>query len=197
MPHAGKRRKGQGGRGGSKSATTAAAASNAPTRLNLHLNLGQSWWQLKGGVDENDEYLQKLLKRKEEAKRLAEESAARASDAAEAAQGKKKPKKHKKKKPATSATSDAETASMPFEDIEKLRKQAGENFVSQVKIFHKKNSGNSDAAWLKTMMRKGTISDRVAAMTLAIQQVCYIHACYFFFLGSLHVVRDLLTGLQS
>ena len=149
------------------------SSSAAPSRLNLHLDLGQSWWEVKsGGIDEGDEYLQKLLERKAAAA-AAVAAAVDADQEAETKKAQKKKKKSKKNNKAAEATQDS-VVSLTFEEKEAMRRAAAANFLSQVKYFHKKNNGDSDAAWLKTMMRKGTISDRVAAITLAVQQVRYV-----------------------
>ena len=43
-------------------------------------------------------------------------------------------------------------------------------FTKQEGLFNARNTKDKDAKWLSTMMRNGTMSDRVSASTLAVQQ---------------------------
>ena len=49
-------------------------------------------------------------------------------------------------------------------------KRAAILFSKQEALFNARNTKDKDAKWLSTMMRNGTMSDRVSASTLAVQQ---------------------------
>ena len=66
------------------------------------------------------------------------------------------------------ATSSASAPNFRQFDVES--KRAAVLFTKQEALFNTRNSKDKDAKWLSTMMRNGTMSDRVAASTLAVQQ---------------------------
>ena len=66
-------------------------------------------------------------------------------------------------------------AKMSFEAGKKLEKEAERLWDKEVEIYNKrKESGgktsSSDGKWLRTVMRNGTLSDRVAAMSMVVQE---------------------------
>ena len=60
--------------------------------------------------------------------------------------------------------------SSSFAGVDEESKRAAMLFTKQEALFNARNAKDKDAKWLSTMMRNGTMSDRVSASTLAVQQ---------------------------
>ena len=79
----------------------------------------------------------------------------------------------KKEGPTASASASlapASTAPVSVQVVEKLRKEGASVMEGEVaKHKREQNLSKSDADWFKTVLKKGTVSDRISALTLAFQ----------------------------
>ena len=57
-----------------------------------------------------------------------------------------------------------------FQQFDEESKRAAVLFTKQEALFNMRKTKDKDAKWLSTMMRNGTMSDRVSASTLSVQQ---------------------------